>query len=414
MKKLLIVLLLCLLPCAYAEELSVHVHDLTGMTLPTQSSEDVSADFLRLCPEADADTVRCITPEYAFLQYGLSSTAVYATPDGTAWVTKGESVFRLTDPGCRVTSIHPVTLRYISTWQVDKGLLYTQQRGNETDVRCLDLQTGEITSLLTAEGSLVIVAPRLDITYTGHTPLPDYSDLLLCTAQITQADASDPALTITLEKVVGDISCDVSIIYDSDAHTDGAYKAALHPDGHVTIEYGGERAASLEAFAAVYRELYPDHDLSDPVGSICERTYLTGDPAYGRLYEVTFNNMVFLWKDGQAHLLNDSIGTTYAIFTIEEAILTDLNSDGTAELVCVFGSGSGMYRNIAAVYDPVSRAGKELYTSLLESDADVLHLQLEDGACQLYKGDTLLGTVTQNGLDTDGFGLTNLLDLLGL
>ncbi|MBQ8201766.1 MAG: hypothetical protein IJZ74_08370 [Clostridia bacterium] len=407
MKLLLALLMLCLLPCAGAEEASVHILDLSDMTLLTQSSEDVSADFLRLCPEADADTVRCITPEYTFLQYGLSSTAVYATPDGTAWVMKGESVFRMTDPGCRVTSIHPVSLRFISHWQVDKGLLYTQQRDDETAVRCLDLQTGEITPLLTAEGSLVIVAPSLHLTNSGYTPLPGYSDLLLCTAQITQMETSDPALTYAVETVVGDV------IYDSDTYTDGVYKAALHPDGHAIVEYDGERVASLEAFAAVYRGMYPDHDLSDPVGSICERTYLTGNPAYGRLYEVTFNNMVFLWKDGQAHLINDSIGTSYAIFTIEEAILTDLNSDGTEELVCVFGSGSGMYRNIAAFYDPVSRAGRELYTSLLDSDADVLHLQMEDGTCQLYKGDTLLGTVMQHGLDTDGFNLTNLLDMLG-
>lgn len=414
MKKLLIaLLLLCLLPCAYAEEMAVHVHDLTDMTLLTKSSEDVPADFLRLCPEANADTVRCITPEYAFLQYSLWSTGVYATPDGTAWVMKDESVFRMTDPGCRLTSIHPVTLRYISTWQVDKGLLYTQQRGNETDVRCLDLQTGEITPMLTAEGSLVIVSPSLNLTNAGYNPLPEYGDLLLCTAQITQADASDPALTITLEKVVGDISCDVGIIYDSDAHADGAYKAALHPDGHVTVEYGGERASSLEAFAAVYREMYPDHNLSDPAGSICERTYLTGDPAYGRLYEVTFSNLVFLWRDGQAHPISDSFDTPDFITGLEEAVLADLNGDGTEELVCVFNAGSGFFRHIAAVYDPVSRTGKELYTSLLDSDEDALHLQLTEGTCQLYQGDALLGTVTQNGLDTNGFGLTNLLDMFG-
>lgn len=402
LKKLLITLMmLCLLNCACAEELSVHVHDLSGMTLLTRSDTVVPADFLRLCPAADADAVRRIAPKYALLQYDLSAE-VYALPDGTAWVMKGESVFRMTDPGCRVTSIQPVTLRLISTWQSDKGLLYTQQRGNETDVRCIDLRTGRIKTLLTAEGSLVLVSPSLNLIWTGYTPLPDFSDLLLCTAQIAQADAADPALTITLEKVVGDVT-----------YEDDAYTASLRQHGHVTIEYGGERTASLEAFAAAYREMYPGHELGDPAESLCDRTYLTGDPAYGRLYEVTFSGDVFLWKDGQAHLINDSIDTPYYITGLAEAVLTDLNGDGTEEVVCIFDAGSGIFRHIAAVYDPASRKGLELYTSTLDGKGDLLHLQLEDGACQLYKGDSLLGTVINGGLDMHGFSLTNLMDWLG-
>lgn len=407
MKKLLIALLvLCLLPCAYAEEQSVHIHDLTGMTLLTQSSGAVPNSFRRLCPEADA--VRCVTPEELFLQHGMSSVEVYAAPDGAAWVMVGEDVFRVTDSGSRLTSMCPVMLQYVSHWENGRGLIYTQQRGNETDVRCLDLRNGEITTLLTAEGGLVVALIRLEITYAGYTPLPGYSDMLLCTAQIAQADTSDPALTVTLEKVVGDVT------WAGDAYGGYVYSAALHADGHAAVEYGGARAESLAAFAEVYRAMYPDHSLSDPAESICDRTYLTGAPAYGRLYEVNFSNKIFLWRDGEAHLLNDRVNTPYFIYGIDEAVLTDLNGDGTEELVCVFNAGSGMYRHIAAAYDPVSRKGRELYTSLLEKDADALSLRLENGLCQLYQGDTLLGTVTHNGLEpAAGFGLSNLLDLLG-
>lgn len=402
MKKLLIALMmLCLLPCACAEELSVHILDLSDGTLLTESRADVPEDFLRLCPEA-GDAVRRITPEHTFLQHGMSSTEVYAAPDGSAWVMKGDRVFRLTDPGSRLTSLYPFTLRFVTYWQSDKALLYTQQRGGETDLRCIDLQTGGITPLLSAEGTLVLLESNPYLTYSGYTPLPGYSDLLLCTAQLTQADSADPALGYALEKVVGDLTW-----------ADEAYTAHLRADGHAAVEYGGERTDSLEAFAAAYLEMYPGHNLSDPAGSICERTFLTGEPAYGRLYEIAFNGKVFLWRDGEAHEISASFSPDYYITGLGEAVLTDLNADGTEELVCIFYAGSGAFHDIAAVYDPVNRRGMALHTQDCTSEEDEIHLLLEDGVCLLYQERGVIGTVTAQGLDTPSLDLTDLRQLLG-
>ena len=99
---------------------------------------------------------------------------------------------------------------------------------------------------------------------------------------------------------------------------------------------------------------------------------------------------------------------------LDEALLTDLDGDGTEEIVCIFSAGSGVGYHTAAVYNPVTRTGRALYTQRLETPDDELTLRMTDGACLLYRGESLLGTVTADRLDEAGFTLTDLLELLGL
>ena len=143
LRKLLpVLLMLAMLTCAHAQEPSVHIHDLTVMTLLTRSTTEVAPEFLRLCPEADAVTVRCVTQMDAFRYYDLYSTQLYAQADGAAWLMHKDAVWPLTGPGSRLTSVCPASYYTAEPWTYGKALLCTLQDDSGTTVRFHDLDSG--------------------------------------------------------------------------------------------------------------------------------------------------------------------------------------------------------------------------------------------------------------------------------
>ncbi len=395
MRKLLIsVLLLLVLPIAACmAEMSVPALYLCDDTLLVTARDYGVTDFLALCPEADGDTLRNVTPPIQFILFDVSAR-IYADASGSTWLLDQEQVIPLTtEPGWRVTSATPVRAGY----QAPVHILFTRQGGGVTEVCCYDRATAQISVLHTSQESLVLAVREPLFSYD---PFRLYDYVLLCTAEITQPDAASPVLAYHLTEVVGNIT------YLDDAAAPVALLLLRYP-----LTYPEAAQSDLADFTAAYKALHPGHNVTD--GSIMERIDWLDDPTYGRVYEISFNGSLWLWRDGEALLLAGDDMDTRWVTGLSELLLTDLNGDGTEELVYVYNSGSGILMQHAAYYDPVAKQRTDLYSAGFSSRADELHLQLTDGACLLFNEGGVIGQVTVHGLDKHGFGISDLLELLG-
>jgi len=395
MRKLLIsvLLLLFLSLAACMAESGVPAAHLCDDTLLVSSQDYGAADFLALCPEADGETLRNVTPPIQFILFNVSAR-IYADASGSAWLLDQEQVIPLTpESGWRVTSVTPVRAGY----QAPVYILFTRQSGRMTEVCCYDRATATISVLHTSQEALVLAVREPLFSYNPFT-LYDY--VLLCTAEITQPDAASPVLAYHLTEVVGHIT------WLDDAAAPVALLLLRYP-----LTYPDAAQADLADFTAVYQALHPDHVIRN--GSILERIDWLDNPAYGRVYEISFNGSLWLWRNGEALLLAGDDMDPRWVTGLSELLLADLNGDGTMELVYVYNSGSGIMMQHAAYYDPVAKKRTDLYNAGVSSRADELHLQLTDGACLLYNEGGMIGQITEDGLDKAGLDMTDLLELLG-
>lgn len=344
MRKLLIfLLLLTLLPTmAGCAELSVPALYLCDDTFLVSARNYGVEDFLTLCPEADGDTLRNVTPPIQFTLFNVSAS-LYADASGRAWLLDQGSVIPLTpESGWRVTSATP----YRADYGTPVCILFTRQGGSMTEVCCYDRETAQISVLHTSKESLVLAVREPLFSYN---PFTLYNYVLLCTAEITQPAPTSPVLAYHLTEVVGD----VSYLVDETVPT---VRRLLR----YTLTYNETQQAALANFTAAYKTLYPEHNVTD--GSILERTDWLDSPEYGRLYEVSFNGSIWLWRNEEALLLAGNGMDNRWITGLSEALLTDLNGDGVEELVYVYNSGSGITMQHAACYDPVAKQRTDLHS----------------------------------------------------
>lgn len=377
-KLLMMAAMLLLLPlCARAEDAGIPEAYLSRDTLTGQAetyfAQDVLqrnlASFLARCPEADAETVRCVTPSVLFVTYSLFQD-LYTDATGSAWLADDASVLRLCERGWRLTSLTP----FMADYGQPVNLLFTRQRGSATEICLLERATGSIRVLLRAQEPLVLMEP--DALYQVDY-LPDASYLLLCAAEITQPDPGAAGLVFTVTEVAGEIRM-----------TDGEPVPAIWQEGRVALIPPGDRAADLAAFTDWYCWLYPDHNVTP--GPIAERFDLLDDPAIGRLYEVRFNGSVWLWRDDAALCLAGMHMDDMLVSGLTDLANADVTGDGVEDLIYVYCTGSGFVTQHAVFYDPVSEIRTALYSSSLSSRQDELHLSLQDGRCLLQQNGKLL------------------------